>query len=157
MEQVKDETLEAVSEVEATPQQPSTPQEQLAALAQRRTGTFPVKINHDSLKFLRNKLHQKVEWKGPNEAYLMIMSLLTIDNALEGFDQKSSEPVQVQLPASTIESVNYFLNRVTGTGLDSAQKLFSISMMFRPAIEAMKKIDEEISALEKELKTEKSA
>jgi hypothetical protein len=157
MEQVKDETIEISNEVEQAPQQPLTHQEQLTALAQRRTGAFPVKISHDSLKFLRNKLHQKVEWKGPNEAYLMIMSILTIDDALEGLDQKSSEPIQVQIPASTIESVNYFLNRVAGTGLDSAQKLFSISMMFRPAVEAMKKIDEEISNLEKELKSEKSA
>lgn len=157
MEQVNEETIDVVNETEPTNPAPMTPEEQLTALAQRRTGVFPVKINYDSLKFLRNKLHQKVEWKGPNEAYLMIMSILTIDNALEGLDPKSSESTQVQLPASTIESVNYFLNRVTGTGLDSAQKLFSLSMMFRPAVEAMKKIDEEISTLEKELKNEKSS
>jgi hypothetical protein len=153
MEEVNEGAETTVAEA---PTEPKTPKQQLEELAQRRTGTFPVKINHENLKFLRNKLHQKTEWKGPNEAYLMIMAILTIDNVLESMDPKSPESVQVQIPAATIESVNYFLNRAAGTGLDSAQRTFSISMMFRPAMEAMKKIDEEISVLEKEVSSEKN-
>ena len=155
MEQVSEET---VAQVESgAPEVEMTLQEKLDQLTARRTGTFPVRINHENLKFLRNKLHQKIEWKGPNEAYLMIMAILTIDNALEALDQKATESTQVQLPAATIESVNYFIGRAAGTGLDAAQRLFSVSMAFRPAVEAMKKVDEEIAVLENEVKLEKSA
>jgi hypothetical protein len=87
----------------------------------------------------------------------MIMAILTIDNALDALDQKATESTQVQLPAATIESVNYFIGRAAGTGLDAAQRLFSVSMAFRPAVEAMKKVDEEIAVLENEVKLEKSA
>ena len=156
-----EETLELgqenqIESTELAEAQPLTREEQLTALTQKRTGTFPVRISYDTLKYLKNKLQQKVEWKGPNEAYLMIMAVLTVDGILNDLDPKKTEPTQVQMPASTIESVNYFLNRITGTGIDSAQKLFSISMMLRPAIEAMKTIDGEISGLEKELKSENS-
>jgi len=155
MEQVSEETTTQPIEETLAPEQ--TLQQQLSELSTKRTGNFPVKINHENLKFLRNKLHQKTEWKGPNEAYLMIMAILTLDNALDSLDPKSIEPTQIHLPAATIVSVNYFINRVSGTGLDSAQRLFSISMILRPAVEAIKKLDEEISVLEKEVKSERSA
>ena len=162
---------ESTEEVEVTqapqeealtePATPSTPEEQLNALINRRMGEFSVKISYADLKYIKNTIQQKVEWKGPNEAYLVIISLLTIDNALQAMDPKSLEAIQIHLPSSTIESINFFLNRISGKGLDSAQKLFSISMMLRQPIEALKKIDAEIEALRVELekaqKTEKSA
>jgi hypothetical protein len=73
-------------------------------------------------------------------------------------DPKSVEAIQIHLPSSTIETINFFLNRITGKGLDSAQKLFSISMMLRQPIEALKKLDNEIETLRAEVeKTEKNA
>ena len=148
------ETPEVINEtvVESTP---ATPEEQLNALIQHRTGSFDVKINYADLKYLKNTLNQKIEWKGPNEAYLIIMSVLTIENCLQELDPKSPAPAQIKIAASTIESLNYFLTKITGKGLESAQKTFSISMMLRPAMEAIKKIDEEIEYLKKELKTDK--
>lgn len=143
------ETVEQPTQEEPTP---ATPQEQLDALIRRRMGEFSVKINHADLKYVKNTIHQKIEWKGPNEAYLVIMAVLTIDNVLQEMDPKKTEQVQIALPSSTIESLNFFLTKVTGKGIDSAQKLFSISMMFRPAMEAIRKIDEEIKVLEAELK-----
>lgn len=140
------------------PQAPATPEEQLNALINRRMGEFSVKISYPDLKYIKNTIQQKVEWKGPNEAYLVIISLLTIDNALQAMDPKSVEAIQIHLPSSTIESINFFLNRITGKGLDSAQKLFSISMMLRQPIEALKKLDNEIETLRAEVeKTEKNA
>lgn len=152
---------ESTEEVEVTqapqeealtePATPSTPEEQLNALINRRMGEFSVKISYADLKYIKNTIQQKVEWKGPNEAYLVIISLLTIDNALQAMDPKSLESIQIHLPSSTIESINFFLNRISGKGLDSAQKLFSISMVLRQPIEALKKIDAEIEALRAEL------
>jgi hypothetical protein len=132
-------------------QAPLTPEEQLNSLINRRMGSFPIKINHADLKFIKNTITQKVEWKGPNEAYLVIISLLSIDNALSELDPKELSPAQINMPSSTLESINFFLSRVTGKGLDSAQKLFSVSMMIRPAMESLKKLDEEIEHLKKEL------
>jgi hypothetical protein len=168
MEETTATQSESNVEVEATqapqeelltePQAPATPEEQLNALINRRMGEFSVKISYPDLKYIKNTIQQKVEWKGPNEAYLVIISLLTIDNALQAMDPKSVEAIQIHLPSSTIESINFFLNRITGKGLDSAQKLFSISMMLRQPIEALKKLDNEIETLRAEVeKTEKNA
>ena len=132
---------------------PLTPKEQLDALMARRTGEFDVKINHADLKYLRNTIHQKVEWKGPNESYLVIIALLTIDNMLVEIDKTSLDKAQLKFSASTVESINYFLSKITGIGLDSAQRLFTVSMVFRPAMEAIRMLDQEIELLKSELKS----
>ncbi len=108
------ETVEATVEstTESTQDAPSTPEEHLNLLLQTRTGAFDVKINYADLKYLKNTINQKVEWKGPNEAYLTIMSILTIDGALNELDAKQTEPTLIKLPASTIESLNYFLTKI---------------------------------------------
>lgn len=161
MEETLNPTTESVAEVESSPveiaesQNPATPQDQLNALINRRMGHFDVKINYADLKYIKNSINSKVEWKGPNEAYLVIMAMLTLDAALEEMDPKKSESIQVKLPASTIETINFFFNRLTGKGIESAQKMFSISMQLRQPIETLKKLDQEIEALQTELKTEK--
>lgn len=136
--------------------EPQTPQEQLNELVNRRMGQFDVRINYTDLKYIKNSINSKVEWKGPNEAYLIVMALLTIDAALESMDPKKAEAVQIKLPASTIESINYFLTKISGKGIESAQKIFSISMILRQPVETLKKLDQEIELLQSEIKTEKS-
>ena len=64
------------------------------------------------------------------------------------------EPTLIKLPASTIESINFFLTKISGKGIESAQKLFSISMMFRQSMEVIKKMDQEIEQLKNEMKSE---
>jgi hypothetical protein len=140
------ETAETVS-TEVEMQEPQAPLDPLSELINRRMGEFDVRINHADLKYVKNSINSKVEWKGPNEAYLVIMSILTIDNALEALDPKKMEPTIIKLPASTIESINFFLNKITGKGIEPAQKLFSISMMFRQSMEALKKMDQQIEQL----------
>ena len=167
MENTENTTVSAEETLVATPDvtpvqddaiaEPVTPQDQLNQLINRRTGEFEVRINHADLKFLKNTINQKVEWKGPNEAYLIIMSVLTLDNTLQAMDPKDSTPIKIQLPASTIESINFFLTKISGKGIESAQRLFSVSMMFRQSMEAIRKIDEEINLLKAELQTEKTS
>jgi hypothetical protein len=154
------ETIEMTADVAVNEeaQAPQTPQEQLSALVNRRMGEFDVRINYTDLKYVKNSINSKVEWKGPNEAYLVIMSILTIDNVLEALDPKKMEPTIIKMPASTIESINFFLNKTSGKGIEPAQKLFSISMMFRQSMETLKKLDQEIELLQAEIKeTEKTA
>lgn len=147
------EAVEAIEpQVEETAQQqPLTPEETLNSLLASRTGVFDLKITHDDLKYLKNTMQSKIEWKGPNEAYLVIMTLLTLSNALSSMNPKVKEPVLVKLPSSTFETLNYFLSKVSGTGLDSAQRLFSATMILRPTIEALKKLDAEIEAVKAEI------
>jgi len=156
MEETLTPTEPVVEQQEATP---STPQEQLNSLLSRRMGEFDVKITYSDLKYVRNLINQKIEWKGSNEAYIVIMAYLTLDKFLQDMDQKDSSSVLLKMPASTIESVNFFMNRVTGTGIDSAQRLFSISMIFRSSMEAIRKLDEEIEFMKNavDIKTEKTS
>jgi hypothetical protein len=140
---------------ETSTQTTLTPEEQLNALINRRSGEFDVKIGYMDLKYVKNALNTKIEWKGANEAYLILISLLTIDNILSTLDPKSTESTLVKIPAATIESINFFLTKITGKGIESAQRLFSIAMMFRQPVETLKKIDTEIEVLKTELETAK--
>jgi hypothetical protein len=60
------------------------------------------------------------------------------------------------MPSATIESIDFFLNKVSGKGLQAAQRLFSAVMQFRQAIGALKKLDGEIAKLQEEIKLQKS-
>ena len=153
---------EVVESSETQPQEeraPETPEEILSALTQSRMGQFDVKISHSDLKYIKNIISNKLEWTGPNEAYLTIISTLTIDNALAEIAERTkdaNESVLIKIPAATIESIDFFLNKVSGKGLQAAQRLFSAVMQFRQAIGAIKKLDGEIATLQEEIKLQKS-
>lgn len=119
---------------------------------QTRMGHFEIQISSSDLKYIKNLLNNKIEWKGPNEAYLMLMALLSISNELKNLDASSKSRVKINLPSTTLESINFFLNRVIGKGEESAHRLFAISMILRPAIEEIKKLDETIEKLKSEQK-----
>lgn len=146
-------TEEPTAEVEAPQEQaPQTKEEQLNTLISKRMGAFDVQISYADLKYIRNSLNGKVEWSGPNEAYLVVISILSLDSLLKDLDQKKpNEPVKLPINSSVIESIHYFLKKVKGTGLDSAQRLFGITMLFRQQLEQIKKLDSEIQLLQNEL------
>ena len=159
MEELLNPTSEVETSTEIAEQAPATPEERLSDLTQKRMGQFELMISYADLKYIKNTLNSKIEWKGPNEAYLIVMTLLTLDQALESMDPKKVGSIKVSLPSSTIESINLFLNRITGKGIESAQKIFSIFMQLRQTLEAIKKIDQEIDHLQNEIsiKTEKNS
>ena len=138
---------------ESSPDQ--SPEEELSELdkaVQARMGHFPINISPADLKYVKNLLNNKIEWKGPNEAYLMLMALLSISSELKERDSSSNERVSIHLPSTTLESINFFLNRVTGKGEESAHRLFAVSMLLRPAMEQIKELDELIEKLQSEEK-----
>jgi len=142
-------------EKEAAQRVEPTLQEQLDSLVKAITGEFDVQISYKDLKYIKNTLNQRVEWTGSNEAYLLILTLLAIDASLEEMDPKQdSARVLTKLPSSAIETINYFFSKVGGKGIDAAQKLFAAAMQIRPAMEAMKKLDEAITALDNQIKIE---
>jgi hypothetical protein len=120
----------------------------LQSLISKRRGTFKINLSYSDATYLRNRL-DKSEWVGPQQAYLLIISKLEMSSICENLsslDKKSSH--EVEISSATIESLSYFLNKATGVGEDSAQKLFAASMLLRPALSEMGRIDEEIKELQ---------
>jgi hypothetical protein len=149
---IEDVQSELVQESEETDQSPEVELSELDKAVQARMGHFTINISPVDLKYIKNLLNNKIEWKGPNEAYLMLMAVLSISAELKDRDTSSVERTQIQLPSTTLESINFFLNRVTGKGEETAHKLFAISMLLRPAMEEIKKLDETIEKLQSEEK-----
>lgn len=147
-----EETHDAMPEGVDFLEEPQAELSELDAAIQARMGHFPIEISPADLKYIKNLLNNKIEWKGPNEAYLMLMSLLSISSELKERDSQSNERVSIQLPSTTLESINFFLNRVIGKGEESAHRLFAVSMLLRPAMEQIKKLDEVIEKLQSEEK-----
>lgn len=151
-EMVIEDTQSESTQEDQVEQSPEVELSELDKAVQARMGHFTINISPADLKYIKNLLNNKIEWKGPNEAYLMLMAVLSISAELKERDTTSVERTQIQLPSTTLESINFFLNRVTGKGEESAHKLFAISMLLRPAMEEIKKLDETIEKLQSEEK-----
>jgi hypothetical protein len=149
---IEDTQSETMPEMNGIVEEPQASLSELDMAIQTRMGHFTITISPADLKYIKNLLNNKIEWKGPNEAYLILMALLSISSELKERDSSSTERVQVQLPSTTLESINFFLNRVTGKGEETAHRLFAVSMLLRPAMEEIKKLDEIIEKLQSEEK-----
>jgi hypothetical protein len=138
------------NETDGSASNPTSELSELDSAIQRRMGSFELNISPSDLKYIKNLLNNKVEWKGPNEAYLILMSLVSLSSELKESDDRSTERRIISLPSTTLESINFFLSKVTGKGEESAHKLFAVSMLLRPAMEEIKKLDEVIERLQSE-------
>jgi|694.fasta_scaffold19865_6 hypothetical protein len=143
---------ETMPEMDGAVSEPQVELSELDAAIQARMGQFAITISPADLRYIKNLLNNKIEWKGPNEAYLMLMALLSINGELKERDSSSNERISIHLPSTTLESINFFLNRVTGKGEETAHRLFAVSMLLRPAMEEIKKLDEIIEKLQSEEK-----
>ena len=140
--------------VESTPLESESPaaeastEDKLKELQSKRMGTFKVDLSYLDAKYLRNMLDKTV-YKGPQQAYLLIISKLEMAQVCEVLKNEGAKEnrLPVDLTSATIESISFFMNQKEGTGADSAQRLFAASMVLRPAIEQINKLDQEISNL----------
>ena len=128
----EDETVVDVAEevvVDETPKvDPDSPEGKLEPLHVSRMGNFKIQAAFSEIKYFRNMLN-KVEWTGSNEAYLVALSSASLDSTLSMLDSKNLNRLEVELPSAVIEALNYFMSKVTGKGRDSANKLFSSTMV----------------------------
>jgi hypothetical protein len=131
-----------------------TPQEQLNELIAERTGSFVIQTDYTDLKWVKNSL-EKAEFKGANEAYLVVTSAIALDQALSMLDAKSIDTVEVSLDATVIETINFFLNRHTGKGVESARRLFIAAMKFRKSMETISELDKQIEKLSSGINSDK--
>lgn len=121
-----------------------TPKEKLKELSTQRMGKFKVSLSVADAKYIRNLLDRS-EWKGPQQAYLLVISKLEMSQIcqeLKELDPNLSH--SVDLSSAAIESISFFMNGSTGKGENSAQRLFAASMLLRPAIGEINKIDTQI-------------
>lgn len=155
-QQLEDEVLQspAIDDVENAPQQEMSELDQLIA---RRMGNFNVSLSLADLKYLRNKLNE-VTWTGPNEAYLQIMAVVALSNEIRVIAKEKDAVTRhtISLPSTTIESINFFLSRVSGKGEEAAHRLFAVSMLLRPVMEEIKNIDDQINTVRNSQDSEKN-
>lgn len=111
-------------------------------LKTKRMGSFKVGISHGDAVYYRNIL-DKSEYVGPQQAYLLVVAkseMSQICNILKEKDKNSRW--EVGITSATIESLGFFMNKYVGKGSDSATKLFTASMLLRPVMAEINKIDE---------------
>jgi hypothetical protein len=133
------------------------PVSELDQLIAQRMGSFNLALSLSDLKYLRNKLNE-ITWTGPNEAYLQIMAVVAINNEIRNIDNQKDLSTRhtVSFPSTTVESINFFLSRVSGKGEEGAHRLFAISMLLRPIMSEIKNMDAEITAARNSQDSEKN-
>jgi hypothetical protein len=158
--QVEDQVMIEATEETTIPEVESnevemTEEDMLKNLQAKRMGTFKVDLSYSDATYLRNML-DKTAYKGPQQAYLLIISKLELSQVCEMLKNEPKDTRHpVELTSATIESVSFFMNQKEGVGVDSAQKLFAASMVLRPAISEINKLDQELTNLSNRLEIEK--
>lgn len=144
---MKDEQLEVVDEATPEVQETESTPKTFDELTAQRMGKHPIEMSLAEATYFRNLLN-KSEFTGSREAYLLIIAraeLVSVVDFLNSLDK--SKRHAIELTSATIESLNYFVEKKSGVGPDSAQKLFSASMMLRPTVLKLQALDEEIQKL----------
>ena len=99
-----------------------------------RLGKFNVNLSLKDAVYFRNLLN-KSDFTGSREAYLLLVATSEITSIIESLKNSQSDSSNIiEITSATIESLNYFMEKKNGTGFDSAQKLFSASMILRKPI-----------------------
>ncbi len=121
-------------------------------LISRRTGFFPVALQMDDIKWIKNACNsEKFKFEGPNEAFMIMNCYMGFAAALARLEQETSitgEPSgKVEIQAAAIEAAAIMISRYEGSGLELAKRVFRIAVALNgPAME-MKRLDKEIEAL----------
>lgn len=117
-------------------------------------GKFVCEMSFKTLKHIRSFLLSKAVYKGHQEAIYLAGAMFAIEStiAVQGsVSLKETEQIRgFQLPASTIQIINYFLSKIEGTGYNSVETYLA---MVAPIGNTMKKIGEiqtQIDELQKE-------
>lgn len=115
-------------------------------LKKMRMGSFKVGLSYGDAVYYRNIL-DKSEYTGPQQAYILAIAKSEMSQVCSILKDKNKESrFEVSLTSATIESLGFFINRFSGKGADSAARLFSASMLLRPVMAEINRIDEELSS-----------
>lgn len=129
-----------------------TPQEQLDQLKNFRTnGSITLDITYKDFKYIRNTFRSKTPWEGPNEAYLLCVLNLNLEQALSKMDEKGTDVQKVDVLNGSIEAMSVFVNKISGSNLASAQNNLSMLMTLNQAISQLQTIDKQMKKLNDEV------
>ena len=133
---------------------PLSPEEQiLKDLETERMGSFKVGLGYGDAVYFRNLL-DKSEYKGPQQAYLLVIAKAELSQVCEGLkNNDKGKRFDVDLSSACIESLGFFMNNFSGKGSDSATKLFTASMLLRPAMGLINQIDAQLAETRKNLES----
>jgi len=138
------ETTETVDETPFTeePKVELTPEQHAYEdLKVERMGKFTVAMSYEDARYYRNLL-DKSTYKGPQQAYLLIVAKGEMSAVCDGLkEQDKGQRYEVQLTSACIESVGFFMNNYEGKGSESATRLFTSSMLLRPAMGLINELD----------------
>jgi len=116
-----------------------------------RMGKFTIGLGYSDAVFFRNLL-DKSQFKGPQQAYLLIVAKAELSQVVAGLkDQDKNTRYEVELTSACIESLGFFMNAFEGKGSDSATKLFTASMLLRPSMGKINELDNKLAELDKKL------
>lgn len=161
-EEVTLENLENLENQEIDPGEPTNTNSdeektELEKLIARRTGFWQVKMQAQDAKWIKNACNGKFEYTGPNEAFMLMNCFIGFSSAISR-QESEGQTETIVIQAAAIEACAFFINKYSGSGVESAQRLFRIAMNMNNVMMELRSLDEQIQALreaEKTAKTEK--
>ena len=129
-------------------------EEQLKQLLDfRRNGNVTFEMTYDQFKRLRNVFKNDIPWKGPNQAYLLSVLMLNLEQTLSTLDPKDNEVKKIGLRNDSVEAMSVFLNSIEGKSSHSAQLSLGMFLTIQQGIAQLQSIDAQIKQLEEQLST----
>ena len=142
--------------VEEAPEKEVSPEEQLEQLKQfRKNGSVTLEMTHSQFKKMRNVFKNDISWKGPNQAYLLSILMLNLEQALSSMDPKEENEQRVALRNDSIEAMSVFVNSIEGKSSHSATLSLGMFLSIQQAISQLQSVDSQINSLENSLKSTK--
>lgn len=149
-ESVEVENIQTEEKVEEkVPEKEVTPEEQLTQLEEFRSkGSISIDMTYEQFRKMRNTFKNDIEWQGPNQAMLLSILMLNLEQALSSMDPKNSEPQKVAIRNESVESISFFVNSIKGKNSHSAQNSLGMFLSIQQAVAQLQSIDKQIKTLE---------
>tara|TARA_R110002074_G_scaffold67007_2_gene158021 strand:- start:11653 stop:12204 length:552 start_codon:yes stop_codon:yes gene_type:complete len=113
----------------------------------RKNGNVTLDVSYSSFKMIRNTFKNKVAWTGPNQAYLLCVLNMNMEQALSSMDSKSPDSQKVAIRNDSVEAMSVFINDISGDNYHSAQNNLSMFLQIQQAIAQLQTADKQIESL----------
>lgn len=125
------------------------PEEKLKHLTEfRRSGSVTLEMTYDQFKKMKNVFKNDISWKGPNQAYLLSILMLNLEQLGSTLDPKEINVQKISVRNDSIEAMSVFINSIEGKNSHSAQVSLAMFLSIQQAIAQLQSIDAQIKSLE---------
>lgn len=151
-EVVTETTTEDSTQDADVPEEEVSPEDRLEQLKHfRKNGSISISITPSDFKFVRNSFRDKIEWKGPNEAYLLNILNMGLNAAMSQFEDKNPKEQNIQISNSSIEIMNRLQHRIIGKNSHTALTYMGLFGLVNNCAGQLGAIDDEVNKLKAEL------